>query len=404
MSPTLRDLLARGTPVEWFEAVAIVQALCKRLLDEAPATGVRVPDLHEIVLTADGTIDLTGEGPAGQSPVFRIGRVLTALVANQQMPVPLRLLALTAVAPSPPYESVQDLTMALDYYERPDRAAILRAVYERNQQLPAIAEAAAPFQEIPAAPAPPPAVPSPSWWKRHPLVVATCLALVLIVAVGGFWPVIRSKAPWLAGSSRQVARLVGATTDTVARTVSSGIEALRERLAGSSSADARPAAPPPAPSPTPSLARPRRALLRATGGWLRPGEKTAYVLPAAPTVAFDWTMEPALMVEPPPLPAPVVEAGEWTIYSAEDLDVGPPVSVHPKLPSEPPPGVRLETLPLLELVISAAGDVETVRLKTLSPDIRTSMMLSAVKAWRFQPATLNGRPVRYRYLVRLTSR
>src|SRR5450756_1649342 len=116
MSPTLRDLLARGTPVEWFEAVAIVQALCKRLLDEAPATGVRVPDLHEIVLTADGTIDLTGEGPAGQSPVFRIGRVLTALVANQQMPVPLRLLALTAVAPSPPYESVQDLTTALDYY------------------------------------------------------------------------------------------------------------------------------------------------------------------------------------------------------------------------------------------------------------------------------------------------
>ena len=82
MSPTLRDLLARGTPVEWFEAVAIVQALCKRLLDEAPATGVRVPDLHEIVLTADGTIDLTGEGPG--RPVARLPDRASAHGARRQ--------------------------------------------------------------------------------------------------------------------------------------------------------------------------------------------------------------------------------------------------------------------------------------------------------------------------------
>jgi hypothetical protein len=131
MSPTLRDLLSRGAGLEWFEAVAIVQALCKRLLDGAPASGVRVPDLHEIVLTADGKIDVTGDGPAGQSPVFRIGQLLLALVAGQPMPVPLRLVALTAVSPSPRYNSVQELTTALDFYERPDRTAILQAVYER---------------------------------------------------------------------------------------------------------------------------------------------------------------------------------------------------------------------------------------------------------------------------------
>ena len=107
------------------------------------------------------------------------------------------------------------------------------------------------------------------------------------------------------------------------------------------------------------------------------------------------------MGPPPPL-APVVEAGDWTIYSAADLDVVPPTSVRPTLQSEPPPGVRPETLPLVELVISASGEVESVKLRTAVPDVRTSMMISAVKAWRFQPATRNGRPVRYRYLVRLT--
>jgi hypothetical protein len=44
-----------------------------------------------------------------------------------------------------------------------------------------------------------------------------------------------------------------------------------------------------------------------------------------------------------------------------------------------------------------------VKLRTSSPDVRTSMMISAFKAWRFEPATRNGRPVRYRLLIRLTT-
>ena len=102
MSPTLHDVLARGIEVEWFEAVAIVQALSKRLLDNQPKTGVRVPDLHEIVVAADGTIDVTGEGPVTQSPVFRVGEIFMTLVGGRPMPVALRLLALTAVSPAPP--------------------------------------------------------------------------------------------------------------------------------------------------------------------------------------------------------------------------------------------------------------------------------------------------------------
>lgn len=109
------------------------------------------------------------------------------------------------------------------------------------------------------------------------------------------------------------------------------------------------------------------------------------------------------MMEASLLPASLLEVEDWTIYSAEDLEVVPPVSIHPRLPSEPPPGIDVESLPLVELVIAASGEVESVRLRAPSPDVRTSMMISAVKAWRFQPATRQGRAVRYRQTIRLTN-
>lgn len=129
--------------------------------------------------------------------MFRLGRVLTALVADEQMPVPLRLLALRAVSPSPPYNSIEEMTAALDYYERPDRAAVLRNVYERYQQLPAPAEGGA-VQEIPAAPARRAGVATPAWWKRHPAAIATGVALLLTAAAAGAFLTLRSKVPWVA--------------------------------------------------------------------------------------------------------------------------------------------------------------------------------------------------------------
>lgn len=104
-----------------------------------------------------------------------------------------------------------------------------------------------------------------------------------------------------------------------------------------------------------------------------------------------------------PLPSPTAEPGEWTMYSAENVDVAPPVPLYAKLSSEPPPGVSSGSLPVLELVVSPSGDVESARMLTPSPNVTTSTLVSAVKAWRFRPATLNGRPARYPYFVRVTT-
>ncbi len=292
MSATLRDLLAHRTPVEWFEAVAIVQALCKRLLDDPPAADVRVPDLHQIVLGADGTIDVTGKGPDGQSPVFRVGEVLTALVGEDQMPVPLRLLVLRAVSPAPPYHSVDELTTALAYYERPDRAVVLRGVYDRYQQLPARAESVDAVQEIPAAPVPRPQVRVPSWWKRHPAVVVTGFALVLTAAAAGAFVALRSRVPWIAQGPRQVVQLAGATTDAVAKTVSSGVEVLRTRLGVATAVDVKAVAPPQVSAPPPAMPRGTRALSPDTGGWTSPAGAPIPAPATAPATALDRVVDP----------------------------------------------------------------------------------------------------------------
>jgi len=35
--------------------------------------------------------------------------------------------------------------------------------------------------------------------------------------------------------------------------------------------------------------------------------------------------------------------------------------------------------------------------------VKSAMMLSAIKTWRFEPAKRGGQPVRYRLLMRLTN-
>lgn len=51
---------------------------------------------------------------------------------------------------------------------------------------------------------------------------------------------------------------------------------------------------------------------------------------------------------------------------------------------------------LVEVVVSSTGDVEMAKLITSPANVHESMFLSAVKAWQFSPAQLDGQGVRYR--------
>jgi TonB family protein len=91
------------------------------------------------------------------------------------------------------------------------------------------------------------------------------------------------------------------------------------------------------------------------------------------------------------------------VYSPVDTEIVPPAFVRSRLPAEPPLGVRSEDLSEVEVVVSATGEVESVKLVTQPVRVLSVMMLSAVKNWRFQPATKDGQPVRYRMRMRLTN-
>ena len=113
--------------------------------------------------------------------------------------------------------------------------------------------------------------------------------------------------------------------------------------------------------------------------------------PAPPTTTLD---EPGLPDHP--------VNGDSTVYDADTNGVEPAVLVRPHLPSRPPSSVQSEQLGVLELVVSHRGAVDHVRL--ISPDNRYQdrMIVAAAKTWRFQPATKDGRPVRWLARIHVT--
>jgi hypothetical protein len=96
-------------------------------------------------------------------------------------------------------------------------------------------------------------------------------------------------------------------------------------------------------------------------------------------------------------------SGSDPIYSKSDSEVTPPRQVYPALPAALPATVMKRALTVVDLVINPDGLVERVHLRTRPRDIHEFMLLSAAKAWRFEPALLDGRPVRFRHSVALTS-
>jgi hypothetical protein len=103
-----------------------------------------------------------------------------------------------------------------------------------------------------------------------------------------------------------------------------------------------------------------------------------------------------------PAPTAISTAGyrvDETVYSADDADVVAPVGVRPQLPAVLPASVRRDQLTQIELLVLPDGTVGAVKLLGPPRSVLEGMLLSAAKAWKFNPATKDGRPVAYRKLV-----
>jgi len=99
---------------------------------------------------------------------------------------------------------------------------------------------------------------------------------------------------------------------------------------------------------------------------------------------------------------PIPRAGEAPVFSATDQGVTPPVRVPPRLNTPRQQAQGAEDLSSIDLIISDRGEVESVKLVSPVRDYREAMMLSAVKAWRFTPASIDGLRVRYQLRIHIS--
>ena len=57
---------------------------------------------------------------------------------------------------------------------------------------------------------------------------------------------------------------------------------------------------------------------------------------------------------------------------------------------------------LLEIVIDEQGRVTGLNLRISLHPIYDTLLLTAARDWKYQPATLNGRPVKFRKMMQIT--
>jgi hypothetical protein len=394
---SLADLKSRCVPLQWFEAVAIIQGLCGALLESRTVPDEAALSPKHVFIGPAGSIRISSTAAAGEPVVRQVGELLMMMLADSAFPVPLRLVTTQAISTPPFYSSIAEVSSALEFYERPDRAGLIRAVYERAQRHPAPVGAAEQAASEPEAEKPVPR----KEHKRRPIrkkVVAVSTVL-LAVAVPGL------VVLQLSSTSRVDAAAAGAqSTASALSGLAATVGSLADRVnpfaaASASDGDASAVSPPATPK---SVDKPKRK-----------GSAKAVPQAVSQHTAPERLPEPALaifetIVVPEALPIEAIAgdaAAEWTIFTASDLEVTPPVATYPRLPAEPPAGIRADHLSTLEVLVDETGHVESVRLRgqptNLGEALRVTVNLSAAKTWRFLPAVKDGRPVKYRKLIQV---
>ena len=114
-------------------------------------------------------------------------------------------------------------------------------------------------------------------------------------------------------------------------------------------------------------------------------------------------------IAPPPAPpAPVVVAAPppptrnlLKIYTPQDSDVTPPTVIRQAFP--PFPGrVTMAAVGIMEVVVDATGAVESATMTVSVHPQYDRLALDAARRWQYQPATVEGVPVKFLKRVQVT--
>jgi outer membrane biosynthesis protein TonB len=160
-----------------------------------------------------------------------------------------------------------------------------------------------------------------------------------------------------------------------------GFQKLAVESATAADAAAKKAAEPPVPAPAPG--KPADAADAAAGA---PAAPLAPNAPAAPNAPV----------------APAAPVAPDRLYSSVDAGVVPPVVIRQDIPkwsvNDRPPSRD----GILELTIGVDGRIERATLTQGMAPSYDHFLLEATRNWRYEPARVDGRPVRYRKAIRIT--
>jgi hypothetical protein len=418
----LSSLTARGLRFEWHEAVAVVQEIRSLMRGSEVWESDVVPDPEHIWVRSNGEMTVAPGtkrigGSAGQ-PASTLARLLLSLVDEAQMPAQLRLLAHSANSPTPPYANVDEFSRALAYFERPGRSAAIQDLYRRWRALPLQTETPSTPGSTRTQQAESAEQPRPR--SRRRAFVAVAAAVVLVAAgVAVWWFSGRPRLSQLSSAGEQASAIASRGVTAGKNLLASGISAVRERVVGTEpqpqpASPAEPSQTAGAPAARPAGGRVAAAGQKPIGRVAQPGPDQTVMEPLIPSIpgfrAFDLRAKMPPGNVGPVSDAPTAAARQLRVdeqlsvpttdpsvlvYTAADQDVIPPAPIRPRLRTTLPPGTRVESLSVMDLLISESGDVMSVRLVPPARDVREAMMLSAAKTWRFSPATRNGRAVRF---------
>lgn len=124
-------------------------------------------------------------------------------------------------------------------------------------------------------------------------------------------------------------------------------------------------------------------------------------LSVAATPAPEPPRPAAAATAPAPTPTPA-EPDPARIYTLNDSDVVPPVVVRqdiPRLTTAMKPQARSRGV--VEIVIDEQGRVSAINVREPVQPMYDAELVSKAREWRYQPATMNGKPVKYRKMIQL---
>ena len=126
-------------------------------------------------------------------------------------------------------------------------------------------------------------------------------------------------------------------------------------------------------------------------GFYELSSKALVPLPAAPPAKAEAPLQPG--------PPATIQAPK--LYTAEDRDVVPPQAIRQQIPAFPGK-VTLAKTGVLELVIDRSGNVESAVMRVPVNAQYDRMATTAAKNWQYQPATVDGAPVKFVKRIQVT--